>query len=166
MTITITRRAPPSARITNGITVTLMFYSILSSQARSKYLSLFLLSLISTPLVLYWSLSESKSPHVSRTLLNILADLNNIVVWMVLSLPLISIPLIFSQGFWGRSKRINWYHHHPHVSQFIFWSTGSAKSIRGQGFFFLVINIRSSLLTKIRYSVWISKSQRTLCLIL
>ena len=28
-------------------------------------------------------LSDSKSPQVSRTLLNILADLNNVVVWMV-----------------------------------------------------------------------------------
>ena len=36
------------------------------------------------------SLSESKSPHVSRTLFNILADLNNAVVWMVTFSPLIS----------------------------------------------------------------------------
>ena len=36
------------------------------------------------------SLSDSKSPQVSRTFLSILADLNNIVVWMVSSCPLIS----------------------------------------------------------------------------
>ena len=31
----------------------------------------------------YWSLSDSKSPQVSRTLLCILAALYNVVVWMV-----------------------------------------------------------------------------------
>ena len=34
-------------------------------------------------MVFHWSLSDSKSPQVSMTLLNILADLNNAVVWMV-----------------------------------------------------------------------------------
>ena len=38
----------------------------------------------------YWSLIDCKFPHVSRTLLSILANLNNVVVWMVLSLSLIS----------------------------------------------------------------------------
>ena len=33
-------------------------------------------------MVFHWSLSDSKSPQVSRTLLSILADLN-VVVWMV-----------------------------------------------------------------------------------
>ena len=31
----------------------------------------------------HWSLSDNKSPQVSRTILNILAVLNNVVVWMV-----------------------------------------------------------------------------------
>ena len=31
----------------------------------------------------HWSLSDSKSPHVSRTLLSILAVLNNAVIWIV-----------------------------------------------------------------------------------
>ena len=35
-------------------------------------------------MVSYWSLSDSKSPQVSRNLLNMVADLNNAVVWMVL----------------------------------------------------------------------------------
>ena len=39
---------------------------------------------------LYWSLSENKYPQVSRTLLSILADLNNAVVWMVSTCPLTS----------------------------------------------------------------------------
>ena len=40
--------------------------------------------------VFHWSLSKSKSPRVSRTLLNILADLSNAVVWMVSIRPLIT----------------------------------------------------------------------------
>ena len=38
----------------------------------------------------HWSLNDSKSPYVSRTLLSILADLNNTVVGMVSSRPAIS----------------------------------------------------------------------------
>ena len=43
-------------------------------------------------MVFYWSLSNSKSPQVSRTLLSILADLNNDVVWIVSTRLLISQP--------------------------------------------------------------------------
>ena len=49
------------------------------------------------PLIFRWSLSDSKSPQVSRTLLSILAVLNNAVVWIVstrLQLPNIPGPLI------------------------------------------------------------------------
>ena len=38
-------------------------------------------------MVFHWSLSDSKSPQVSRTLLSILAVLNNAVVWMVSTRP-------------------------------------------------------------------------------
>ena len=41
-------------------------------------------------MVFHWSLSDSKSPQVSRTLLSILAGLNNAVVWMVSARPAIS----------------------------------------------------------------------------
>ena len=41
-------------------------------------------------MVFHWSLSDSKSPQVSRTLLSILAVLNNAVVWMVFTRPPIS----------------------------------------------------------------------------
>ena len=37
-----------------------------------------------------WNLSDSKSPQVSRTLLSILVDFNNVVVWMVSTRHLIS----------------------------------------------------------------------------
>ena len=38
-------------------------------------------------------MSDRKSPQVSRTLLNILADLNNVVIWMISTRPLISKSL-------------------------------------------------------------------------
>ena len=41
-------------------------------------------------MVFHWSLNDSKSPQVSRTLLWILTDLNNLVVWMVFTRLLIS----------------------------------------------------------------------------
>ena len=41
-------------------------------------------------MVFHWSLSDSKSPKVSRTLLSFLADLNYSVVCMVYTRPLIS----------------------------------------------------------------------------
>ena len=42
-------------------------------------------------MVFHWSLSDSKSPRVSRTLLSILAVLNNAVVSMVSTRPLTSL---------------------------------------------------------------------------
>ena len=41
-------------------------------------------------MVFHWSLSDSKSPQVSRNLLSILAVLNNAVIWMVSTRPLTS----------------------------------------------------------------------------
>ena len=41
-------------------------------------------------MVFYRSLSDGKSSQISRTLLGILADLNNAVVWMVSTRPLVS----------------------------------------------------------------------------
>ena len=40
-------------------------------------------------MVFHWSLSDWKSPQVSRALVGILANLNNAVVWMVSTRPLI-----------------------------------------------------------------------------
>ena len=42
-------------------------------------------------MVFHWSLSDRKSPQVSRTLLSILADLSNAVVWIVFIHPVISM---------------------------------------------------------------------------
>ena len=48
--------------------------------------------------VFHWSLSDSKSPKSSRTFINILADHNSAVVWMVSIIPLISsFASIFSK---------------------------------------------------------------------
>ena len=41
-------------------------------------------------MVFHWSLNDSNSPQISRTLLSILADLNNAVDWMVSTRSLIS----------------------------------------------------------------------------
>ena len=113
-------------------------------------------------MVLHWSLSDIKSPHVSRTLLSILADLGNTVVWMVLfhqqisnfSRPLskrfgtviitIGITVIFMFSLFfsplARSK---------YLSLFVFFDFHSGSA-------------RFCLLSGIRWS----KSQRILCLII
>ena len=57
----------------------LLYYLLIESFSHQRYLMVF-----------HWSLSNSKSPQVSRILLSILANLNNVVVWMVSTLPLIS----------------------------------------------------------------------------
>ena len=44
---------------------------------------------LSWPMVSHWSLSDNKSPQVSRPLFSILADLNNAVIWMVITRPVI-----------------------------------------------------------------------------
>ena len=41
-------------------------------------------------MIFHWSLSNNQSPQVSGTLLSILVDLNNVVVWMVSTCPFIS----------------------------------------------------------------------------
>ena len=102
-------------------------------------------------MVFHWSLSDSKSPQVSRTLLSILTDSNNAILWMVLihppnsnsfnslswfleivlSMPItlgITITLMF-QSFLSSlasSKYLSLF-----LLSFIFftlWSTGMAKS--------------------------------------
>ena len=78
-----------------------MFHSFFNSLARSRYLSFFLhsFSFIITIIIplefftsaladgFHWSLSDSKSSQVFRTLLSILAVLNNVVVRIVSSRP-------------------------------------------------------------------------------
>ena len=136
-------------------------------------------------MVFHWSLSDSKSPQVSRTLLSILAVLNNAVVWMVstrpptsksfspFSNPLVTVPnapitigIIVTSMFHSffislaRSR----YLFFSHSFSFILWSAGTAKSTILQVlFFFWLIIIKSGLLAGIRWSVCILKSHRSLC---
>ena len=140
-------------------------------------------------MVFHWSLRDSKSPQVSRTLLSILAIFNNAVVWMVstrsqttkssrpFNNPLVTVPkapitigiivtFIF-QGFFNSLARSVYSYLFSHSFSFILWSTRTAKSTILQiFFFFLLIIIRSGLKAKIRWSLCISKSHRRLLLLL
>ena len=101
-------------------------------------------------MVFHWSLNDSKSPQVSRTLLSILVDFSNAVVWIVFTRPLIfKSPSPFNESFGDCTKGINsnWYNHHFNIPQifdslvgfrqssflslsfnFTLWSAGIAKS--------------------------------------
>ena len=74
----------------------------------------------------HWSLNDSKSPQISRTLLSILADLNKAVVWMVSTHPLISksfSPCVNLLIDCSKSTNYNWYRCHFHVPQFFQFSS-------------------------------------------
>ena len=132
-------------------------------------------------MVFHWSLSDSKSSQVSRTLLSILAVLNNVVVWMVSTRPptskssspfinpLVTVPKtpiasgIFAtfifHSFFNTLARSRYLYLFSLSFSFILWSAGRAKSIFCKfSIFVLLIIIRSGLLAEIRWSVWKSKS--------
>ena len=123
-------------------------------------------------MVFHWSLSESKSPQVSRTLLSILAVLNNAVVWMVSTRPPTtksSSPFskhACSTVFFNSLARSRYLSFFLHSFSFILWSAGTAKSTILQVLFFLLIIIRSGLLAGIRGSVCLLKPHRSLLLLL
>ena len=135
-------------------------------------------------MVSHWSLSDSKSPQVSRTLLSILADFNNAVVCMVSTRPLIfkssspwtsllvtvprapitisiTVTFIFHSFFrpLARSKYLSLF---SLSFNFILWSAATAKStiLQVLFFFFLLIISKSGRDYRI---VCISKSQKSLC---
>ena len=136
-------------------------------------------------MVFHWSLSNSKSPKVSRTLLIILAVFNNAVVWMVstrpptskssspFSNPLVTVPnapitigiivTCMFHSFFSSLARSRYLSFFSHSFSFILWSTGTAKSTILQVLFFLLIIIKSGLLAGIRWSVCILESHRSLC---
>ena len=78
-------------------------------------------------MVSHWNLSGSKSSQVSRTLLSILADLNNAVVWMVSLVLLFPQSLYQSFGDCTKCTNYNWYHRHFHVPLFFFNSLWWSK---------------------------------------
>ena len=133
----------------------------------------------------HWSLSDSKSPQISRTLLSILAVLNNAVVWVVYTRlptsttsrpfnnPLFIVPkapitigaigtFMFYSFFNSltRSRHLSFF---SNSLRFILWSARTEKSIILQIVFFLLIIIMSGLLAGIRWSVCKLKSHRSLC---
>ena len=126
-------------------------------------------------MVFHWSLSDSKSLHVSRTLLSILAVLNNAVVWMVstrpptskssspFSNPLVTVPnapitigIIVTRmfySFFNSLSRSTYFCFFSLSFSFILWLSGVAKSTILHVLFFLLITKRSGLLAEIRRSV-------------
>ena len=89
----------PKAPITIGIIVTFMFHIFFQFSSYVEVLILLFTffqfySVVSRDIlesfsrqrklmVFHWSLSDSKSPQVSRTLLSILVILNNVIVWII-----------------------------------------------------------------------------------
>ena len=136
-------------------------------------------------MVFHWSLSDSKFPQISRTLLSILTVLNNAVVWMVstrpptskssspFSNPLVTVPnapisigiivTFMFHYFFNSLARSRYLSFFSHSFSFILWSAGTAKSTILQILLLLLIIIRSGLLAEIRWSVCMSKSHRSLC---
>ena len=137
-------------------------------------------------MVFHWSLSDNKSPQVSRILLSILAVLKNAVVWMVstrppnfksscpFSNPLVTVPnapitigiivTCMFQSFFSSLARWRYLSFFSHSFSFILWPAGIAKStiIQILFLFFLLLIIMSGLLTGIRWSVCMLKSHRSL----
>ena len=98
-------------------------------------------------LVFHWSLSDSKSPQVSRTLLKILAVFNNAIVWMdstrpptsksskPFNNPLVTVPkapttigTIVTFMFHNSLTRSRYLSFFPHSFSFSLWSVGTTKS--------------------------------------
>ena len=111
-------------------------------------------------MVFHWSLSDSKSPQVSRTHLRILAVLSNAVVWIVsthpptsksfrpFNNPLVIVPnaaitigtivTFMFHGFFNSLARSRYLSFFSLSFRFILWSTGIAKSTILQILFFLI----------------------------
>ena len=133
-------------------------------------------------MVFHWSLSNSKSPQVSRTRLRILAILSNAVVWIVSTRlptskssrpfrnPLVIVPkapitigtivtFMFHSFFnsLARSRYLSFF------SDLFCGPLGQQSQQFCKFSFFLLIIIRSGLLAGIRWSVCMLKSHRSLC---
>ena len=111
-------------------------------------------------MVFHWSLSDNKSPQVSRTLLSILVDLSNAVVWTVFTRPvifyssspctnpLVTVPtasiiigIIVTSIFFNSLGRSRYLFLFSHSLNFNLWSTGTAKSTILQVLSFLLIMV-------------------------
>ena len=109
----------------------------------------------------FWSLSDSKSPQVSWTLLSILAVLNNAVVWMVTTRlptskssspfnnPLVTVPnapitigIIITcmfHSFFNSQARSRYLSFYFTFFQFYFWLAGTESSTILKVLFFLLL---------------------------
>ena len=126
-------------------------------------------------MVFHWSLSDSKSPQVSRTRLSILAVLSDAVVWIVstrtptskssrpFNNPLVTVPnapitigtivTFMFHSFFNSLARSRYLSFFSLSFRFILSSAGTAKSTILQILFLLLIIMRSGLLAGIRWSV-------------
>ena len=131
------------------------------------------------------SLSDRKSPQVSRTRLSILAVLSNAVVWIVstrpptfkysrpFNNPLVTVPnapitigtivTFMFHSFFNSLARSMYLSFFSLSFRFILWSAGTANSTIFQILFLLLIIMRPGLLARLRWSVCILKSHRSLC---
>ena len=139
-------------------------------------------------IVFHWSLSDSKSPQVSRTPISILANLNNIVVWMVPICPPISNSSSPLSKPWGSvwsvpitiGITVTFMFHSFFMSLvrfkflslfllfFIFivvcWDSKVHYTTGSPFFFFWLIITWFDLLAGISWFVCISKSLRIMCI--
>ena len=112
-------------------------------------------------MVFHWSLSDNKSPQVSRTRLWILAVLSNAVIWIVsirppaskssrpFNNPLVIVPkapitigtivTFMFHNFFNSLARSRYLSFFSHSFRFILWSAGTAKSTILKMLFFLLI---------------------------
>ena len=123
-------------------------------------------------MIFHWSLSDSKSPQVSRTRLSILAILSNAVIWIVstrpptskssrpFNNPLVTVPkapitigtivTFMFHSFFNSLARSRYLSFFSLSFRFILWSARTAKSTILQILFFLLTIMRSGLLAGIR----------------
>ena len=123
----------------------------------------------------HWSLGDNNSSPVSRTLLSILAVLSNskssspfsnhLVTVLNAPITICIIVTCMFHGFFNSLERLRYLSFFSHSFSFILWSAGTAKSTILQVLFFLLIIIWSGVLAKIRWSVCMSKSHRSLCVL-
>ena len=134
-------------------------------------------------MVFHWSLSDSKSPQVSRTLFSILAIINNAVVWMVSTrspifkssrpfnnhlvtvskIPItigIIVTFMYHSFFFNSLARSRYLSYFLLSFHFILWLARSAKSTTLQVYFFCWWLY---LLTDLMWSVCMSKLHWSLC---
>ena len=102
-------------------------------------------------MVFPWSLSDSNFSQVSRTLFSILADLNNAVVWMVSTRPLISKSSSPSINLLVTVPNYNWYYRHFHVPFFFF---RSLAILRHLSLFSLSFNFTFWLAETTKSTIW------------